>query len=100
MLRIYRPAKTAMQSGRSATRRWVVEVEPDIRRDRDALMGWTGGRGTQGQVRLSFATREEAVAYARRSGRDYRVLDDRQRRLRPKSYADNFHCDRLGNWSH
>ena len=28
LARIYRPAKTAMQSGRAKTRKWVLEYEP------------------------------------------------------------------------
>ncbi len=98
--RIYRPAKTAMQSGQAGTRRWVLEFEPSAAQERDALMGWAGSRDTLGQVRMNFATAEEAVAFAEKHGLAYRVLAPRTRRVRPKSYADNFRPDRRGNWTH
>ena len=98
--RIYRPAKTAMQSGRAGTRYWVLEFEPSAAQERDALMGWAGSRDTLGQVRMNFATAEEAVAFAEKHGLAYRVLALRTSRVRPKSYADNFSPDRRGNWTH
>ena len=98
--RIYRPAKTAMQSGQAGTRRWVLEFEPSEAQERDALMGWAGSRDTLGQVRMNFATAEEAVAFAEKHGLAYRVLAPRASRVRPKSYADNFSPARRGNWTH
>ncbi len=32
--RIYQPAKTAMQSGRALTKRWLLEYEPESGRAR------------------------------------------------------------------
>ena len=98
--RIYRPAKTAMQSGQARTRRWVLEFEPNSAQERDALMGWAGSRDTLGQVRMNFATAADAVAFAEKHGLAYRVVAPRLRRVRPKSYADNFSPDRRGNWTH
>lgn len=94
-VRIYRPAKTAMQSGHRNTRLWVMEFEPAGPKEIDPLMGWTGSRDTQGQVRLRFANKEEAVAYAERHGHSYRIVDPHVRRIRPKSYAENFRFDRV-----
>ncbi len=88
--RIYRPAKTATQSGRAKTRGWVLEHAPRGRREVDSLMGWTGSSDTAAQVRLGFPSKEEAIAYARRRGLCYEVQEPRDRRVRPKSYADNF----------
>lgn len=89
-VRIYRPAKTATQSGRVKTRRWVLEHAPRGRHEVDSLMGWTGSSDTAAQVRLSFPNKEEAIAYAERRGLRYEVQEPRERRVRPKSYADNF----------
>jgi len=50
-----------------------------------------------GQVRMNFATAEEAVAFAEKGGLAYRVVAPRARRVRPKRYADNFSPDRRGN---
>ena len=62
--RIYRPAKTAMQSGTAKTREWVLDYEPEQPREIEPLMGWTSSGDMRQQVRLQFATVEEAVAYA------------------------------------
>ena len=66
--RIYQPPKNAMQSGRAGTHEWVLEFERLSPQRPDPLMGWIGSSDTQQQVRLTFATREEAVAYAEKQG--------------------------------
>lgn len=99
-VRIYQPAKTAMQSGRAKTRHWLLEFEPGAAQRPDALMGWSGRGDTRRQVRLRFESREEAVAYARKHGLDFRLEEPRRRTVRPKSYADNFRYGRDGNWTH
>jgi hypothetical protein len=99
-VRIFQPAKTAMQSGRARTRQWVLEPEPSARRDVEPLMGWTSSRDTGQQVRLTFGTVEEAVAFAERQGWAYAVERPDPPKRRPKSYADNFRFDRLEPWTH
>lgn len=88
--RIYQPAKTAVSSGRFKTRHWVVEFEPQARKEADPLIGWVGSGDTDQQVALRFATREEAVAYCERHGLSYSISRPRERVVRPKSYAENF----------
>ena len=66
--RIYRPAKTAMQSGTAKTRHWVLDYETASRREPDPLMGWASAGDTLNEVHLRFATLEEAVAYAQKHG--------------------------------
>ena len=96
--RIYRPAKTAMQSGRAGTRRWLLEYVPSAARLVDSLTGWTGSSDMMAdQIRLWFETREAAVAYAERHGIRYSVIERRERRIKPKSYAENFRWKRPGN---
>ena len=92
---IYRPAKTAMQSGLGNTKAWVLEFDPTVPEAIDPLMGWTGSADTKGQVRMRFASKDEAVAFADKHGLEYRVSEPREARLRPKSYADNFRHDRV-----
>jgi hypothetical protein len=87
---IYQPAKTATQSGRAKTRRWLLEMEPRSRRKADPLCGWIGSDDTEQQLQLRFPSKEAAIAYARRKGIDYRVYEPHARLVRPKSYADNF----------
>jgi hypothetical protein len=93
--RIYQPAKTAMQSGQGNTKNWVLEFEPEEKKLTEPLMGWIGSGDMRGQVKLRFATREDAVAYAERHGIPYAVMEPKRRRIRPKSYADNFRYDRV-----
>jgi hypothetical protein len=95
LARIYKPAKTAMQSGRAGVREWVLEFAPAARKSQDPLMGWTSSADTAQQVRLTFATRDDAIAYCRKHRIDYEVDEPRERVIRPKSYASNFRWDRV-----
>ena len=99
-VRIYQPAKTAMQSGRHGTARWLLEYAPGAAQRRDPLMGWSGSTDTRAQLSMRFASREEAVAYAERNGLDYEVMEPRRRTVRPTNYADNFAPGRGSNWTH
>ena len=94
-VRIYRPAKTAMQSGRANTRLWVLEPEATTGESVDRLMGWTGSADTGQQVLLHFGSREAAVAYAEAGDLDYEVIEPRSPRPIIRSYADNFRYDRV-----
>jgi hypothetical protein len=94
LARIYQPAKTAMQSGRAKTRYWVLDYGQATERRPDPLMGWISAGDTLNQVNLRFDTLEEAVAFAKKNGLDYAVIPTQQRRVAPKSYAENFRYDR------
>jgi len=95
-VRIYRPAKTAMQSGTAKTHRWVLEYEPATPREPDPLMGWASAHDTLNEVHLKFETLEAAVEFARKRGLEYTVIASKPRTIQPKSYADNFRYDRPG----
>src|SRR5947209_10088825 len=94
LARIYRPAKSAMQSGR-AQRKWTLEYEPVTRRDPDPPMGWSSAQDTLNQVQLRFDTLDEAVAFAGKHGLEYSIIEPHQRSPKAKSYADNFRYDRI-----
>jgi ETC complex I subunit conserved region len=98
--RIFRPAKTAMQSGEARTKDWVLEFEPAAPETRDPLMGWTSSTDTLAQVRLEFDSKDEAIAYATRNGLAYTVSEPKPRRAIRKAYADNFKFGRIGSWTH
>ena len=98
--RIYKPSKTAMQSGMARTKQWVLEFSPESAKDIDPLMGWTGSGDMRSQVKLYFGTKEEAISYAKRSGIPYHVKEPAKRRAVKKSYADNFKYGRIGIWTH
>jgi hypothetical protein len=98
--RIFSPTKTAMQSGKSKTGYWVLEFDPEQPRKIDPLMGYTTSGDMRSQIRLSFDTREEAVAYAERQGLSYRVEEPKEPKRRQISYSDNFRYDRRTPWTH
>jgi hypothetical protein len=88
--RIFQKPKNAMQSGRAGTQRWMLEFAPAEARKADPLMGWAGSGDTQRQLRLGFASREEAVAYAEKNGIDVEITSTPERKLKIQAYADNF----------
>jgi hypothetical protein len=95
LARISRPAKTAMQSGRAKTRKWLLEYEPATRRDPDPLMGWSSAQDTLNEVQLRFDTLDEALAFAKKHGLEYTLIEPQARTPKAKSYADNFRYDRI-----
>ena len=97
--RIYKPARSAMQSGKGKSNEWFLEFVRETRPSSDPLMGWTSG-DTSTQVRLRFDTVEEAVAYAQRNSIVYAVEAETATRLQKKSYSDNFKFGRTENWTH
>ncbi len=88
--RIFRPAKTAMQSGRAGTKDWRLEFDTSAARFVEPLMGWTGTHTTAGQLSLRFSTPEAAIAYATKHGLEYEVEAPHERTLQRRAYSDNF----------
>ena len=88
--KIFKPTKTAMQSGRSKFNKWVLKFSDKKNQLKDTMMGWNGGSSTISQIELKFSSKEEAVNYAKKNGIDYEVLEIRERKVINKSYADNF----------
>lgn len=100
LARIYRPSKNAMQSGKGKTHDWLLEFEPKSARAPDPLMGWTVTNDTDGQIRLSFETQEEAVAYAQAHGISFQLQAPKSPKRIIKAYADNFAFGRKIPWTH
>jgi len=100
LARIYRPARTAMQSGKAKTKEWVLEFEPASARVPDPLMGWTSSQDANRQVKLEFATKDEAAAYAQKHGIAFQVFEHHEPKLVLTAYADNFAFNRKQPWTH
>lgn len=98
--RIYKPAKTAMQSGSANTKDWTLDFELESPRRVEPLMGWTSSGDMRQQLRLRFGTKEEAVAYCERHGIAYQVFDTEPAKRRAISYSDNFSFKRRDAWTH
>ena len=98
--RIYRPSRNAMQSGNAKSDRWVLDFAPDNAKGVDPLMGWTSSGDTRQQVKLSFDSKEEAIAFARENGMPFELIEPKEAKRRVMSYSDNFRFNRVGQWTH
>jgi hypothetical protein len=98
--RIYKPSKTATQSGQANTKAWVLDFEPETPRQVEPLMGWTSSGDMRQQLRLRFASKEEAIAYCERHGIAYQVFEEKPLARRAMSYSDNFAFKRRDAWTH
>lgn len=98
--RIYKPSKTSMQSGEARTKRWVLEFEPEQPRSIEPLMGYTSCADMKQQLRMTFESKDAAVAYAERHAIAFEVFEPKTRKRSPKAYADNFSFQRRELWTH
>merc|ERR1711983_105321 len=89
VVRIYKPAKNAMQSGTAGIKRWKIEFDNQQRWE-NKLMGWASSADPVSNILLDFATKEDAIAFAERHGWDYELEDPKERAPKAKSYALNF----------
>ncbi len=86
---IYKPSKTAMQSGVKKYDKWIVEFltdKPGI----NPLMGWESSTDTFNSVKLEFKTKELAIEYSKKNKIDYELIESKNRKIIKKSYSDNF----------
>ncbi|MFG1400978.1 ETC complex I subunit [Xanthobacter sediminis] len=98
--RIYKPTRNAMQSGVANTKQWVLEYEPEQPRTVEPLMGYTASTDMRSQIRLTFESKEEAVAYAERNAIPYQVFEPHEASRKKIAYSDNFSFRRMGQWTH
>jgi hypothetical protein len=95
-VRIYKPTKSAAQSGRAKNHFWLLEPELLTPRTPEPLMGWlsAGDTLTELKGKLQFTSSEDAVTFAKRKGWDYVIEQPAERRLSPRNYLDNFRITR------
>jgi hypothetical protein len=98
--RIYKPARSAMQSGTAKTKQWVLDYEPEEPRVVESLMGWTSSGDMKQQLRLGFDSKEQAVAYCEQRGIPYQVFETKEPTQRAIAYSDNFAYSRRTPWTH
>lgn len=89
-VRIFKPSRSTMQSGLGKTQKWVLESEPVTKRTLEPLMNWSQSDDTLNQIKLSFPSREAAIAHAQKQGWEYSVAPERVKKIRPRNYMDNF----------
>jgi ETC complex I subunit conserved region len=100
LARIYKPARSAMQSGSANTKQWALDFEPETPREIEPLMGWTASSDMKQELRLRFDSKEEAVAYCERHDIPYQVSEPNAPARKKIAYADNFAYRRLDPWTH
>ena len=91
--RIYKPAKTAMQSAKRNTKKWLLEFDT-LDTGVNPLMGWETSQDTMSEVKLEFPSKIQAINYAKKNNIDYYVVEPQKSKIIKKSYADNFFKDK------
>ena len=99
-IKIYKPAKTAMQSGNKNTKKWLAEFISDIDTRKDTLMGWNSSLDTQSQIKIFFDTKEQAIEWSKKNNEQFIVIEPKERKIKPKNYASNFDMNRKEPWTH
>ena len=87
--KIYKPTKTDMQSGKRNIKNWLLEFDT-LDTGVDPLMGWVSSKDTMSEVKLEFATKDEAINYAKKNNIKYYIIEPEKRKFIKKSYSDNF----------
>ena len=88
--RIIEQQRKTTQSGKAKAGRWTLEFEREEAQRPDPLTGWSGSGDTNTQIRLTFDTRDEAIAYATKKGFDIHLVPAAPVPLKLQAYADNF----------
>ena len=87
--KIYKPSKTAMQSGLKKFDKWIIEYLVDDP-GKNPLMGWESSSDTFSELKLEFKTKDLAIDYAKKNNIDFELIESKERKVLKKSYADNF----------
>ena len=87
--KIYKPARTAMQSGKRNTKNWLLEFDT-LNTGINPLMGWETSKDTMSEVKLQFSTKEQAINYAKKNNIIYYIVEPKEHKIIKKSYSDNF----------
>nr|POE72149.1 nadh-ubiquinone oxidoreductase 21 kda subunit, mitochondrial [Quercus suber] len=91
-VRIYRPAKTATQSGNWHSHQWRMDwdVLGKGHRWENPLMGWQSSADAMQGTHLNFHSKDDAINFANKQGYEYFVQEPNERRQVPKAYATQF----------
>ena len=87
--KIFKPSKTAMQSGLGKSEKWIIEYITDDS-GINPLMGWESSSDTLTELKLEFSSKNNAIDYAKKNKIDFEIIDEKKRKIIKKSYSDNF----------
>ena len=102
VVRIFKSSKTAMQSGTGKSDQWFLEFENTDQKSIDPVMSWVGSSDTSSQIKLKFATKEEATQYAKKNNLLFFIDEGTEKKMniRKNGYGDNFDYNRKRPWTH
>ena len=86
---IYKPSKSAMQSGNKKYDKWTIEFITE-KSGINPLMGWESSTDTYSEVKLQFKSKDLAIEYAKKNNIIYEIIEPNIKKINKKSYADNF----------
>ena len=98
--KIYKPSKTAMQSGFGKTKEWLAEYISNAETVKDSLMGWNSSSDTKSQIKVFFDSKIQAIEWAKNNNHQYYVEEPTIRKVKIKSYASNFDINKKESWTH
>ena len=92
---IFKPTKSAMQSGYNNSRKWCLSNNDINESFISSKFCWNGSSNPEKQIKLFFDDLESAINFAKKNKYDYEVQMPNKRSLIKKSYAENFFEERL-----
>ena len=87
--KIYKPSKSAMQSGTKKYDKWILEFITE-NNTTNPLMGWESSNDTYSEIKLEFELIDDAINYAKKNLIEFEVIEPKTRKVVKKSYSDNF----------
>ena len=99
-IKIYKPTKTAMQSGLGKTKKWIAEYISNEDTTKDNLMGWNTSNDTKSQIKIFFDSKEQAIEWAKKNDYQFYIEEPKIKKIKSKSYASNFDINRKEPWTH
>jgi hypothetical protein len=90
-VKIFRQAKSAMQSGKKNAKKWLVKpIEETNSRSINPLMGWVSVDNTLSQFNFEFSSQESAIEFAKSRNFEFEIEEPKTSSIKPKSYSENF----------
>ncbi|XP_055339864.1 NADH dehydrogenase [ubiquinone] iron-sulfur protein 4, mitochondrial-like [Paramacrobiotus metropolitanus] len=89
LVRIFVPARNAMQSGTANTHLWRAEFDTRERWE-NPLMGWASTGDPLSNMVINFNSKDEAIKFCEKNGWKYFVEEPYEWTMKPKSYGANF----------
>ncbi len=87
---IFKPSKSAMQSGLSNTKRWCLRNNEIDKTYMSSRFCWTGSSNPERQIKIFFDNLDNAIKFAEKNNYDYDIVKPNKRKIVKKSYAENF----------